>query len=65
MTHDQDPKPRIAITIGDPGGVGAEIALKALADPTLAPIADWLLIADHAPLEAPHAHQASTRHRSP
>ena len=36
MTHSQDPRPRIAITIGDPGGIGAEIALKALADPRLA-----------------------------
>ncbi len=52
MTPKQHPKPRIAITIGDPGGVGAEIALKALADPSLAPIADWLLITDAAPLEA-------------
>ena len=52
MTPTQDPKPRIAITIGDPGGVGAEIALKALADPALATIADWLLITDAAPLEA-------------
>lgn len=52
MTHAQDPKPRIAITIGDPGGVGAEIALKALTDPALANIADWLLITDPAPLAA-------------
>ena len=52
MTHAQDPKPRIAITIGDPGGVGAEIALKALADPALANVADWLLVADPAPLAA-------------
>jgi 4-phospho-D-threonate 3-dehydrogenase / 4-phospho-D-erythronate 3-dehydrogenase len=45
-------RPRIAITIGDPAGIGAEIALKALADPALAPLADWLLIADRAALEA-------------
>jgi 4-hydroxythreonine-4-phosphate dehydrogenase len=45
-------KPRIAITIGDPAGIGAEIALKALADPALAPLADWLLIADRVALEA-------------
>ncbi len=47
-----NPKPRIAITIGDPGGIGSEIALKALADPALADIAEWLLIADLAPLVA-------------
>jgi 4-hydroxythreonine-4-phosphate dehydrogenase len=44
--------PRIAISIGDPAGVGAEIALKALADPELASLADWFLIADHAALDA-------------
>jgi len=44
--------PRIAITIGDPAGIGAEIALKALSDPALAPVADWLLIADTAALDA-------------
>ncbi len=52
MIHTQYPKPRIAITIGDPGGIGAEIALKALTDPSLADVAEWLLIADPAPLEA-------------
>ena len=52
MTPTQDPKPRIAITIGDPGGIGAEIALKALADPALANVAEWLLITDPAPLAA-------------
>jgi 4-hydroxythreonine-4-phosphate dehydrogenase len=44
--------PRIAITIGDPAGVGAEIALKALADRDLLPLADWILIGDHIALEA-------------
>jgi 4-hydroxythreonine-4-phosphate dehydrogenase len=52
MPQAQQSKPRVAITIGDPGGVGAEIALKALADSALANVADWLLIADQAPLEA-------------
>jgi 4-hydroxythreonine-4-phosphate dehydrogenase len=44
--------PRIAISIGDPAGVGAEIALKALSDKTVAPLAQWLLIADSAALYA-------------
>ncbi len=44
--------PRIAISIGDPAGVGAEIALKALSDPAVAGIAEWLLIADVAALIA-------------
>ena len=43
---------RIAVTIGDPAGVGAEIALKALRDDSIAPLADWLLVADSAALAA-------------
>jgi 4-hydroxythreonine-4-phosphate dehydrogenase len=43
---------RIAISIGDPAGVGAEIALKALADPDLGRLAHWLLVADRAALGA-------------
>jgi len=45
-------QPRIAITIGDPAGVGAEIALKALADRDLLALADWIVLGDHAALEA-------------
>jgi 4-hydroxythreonine-4-phosphate dehydrogenase len=44
--------PRIAITIGDPAGVGAEIALKALAGDELLSLADWIVIGDHTALEA-------------
>jgi 4-hydroxythreonine-4-phosphate dehydrogenase len=43
---------RIAISIGDPAGVGAEIALKALGDSSVAPLAQWILIADAAALHA-------------
>lgn len=43
---------RIAISIGDPAGVGAEIALKALRDDSLASLAQWILIADKAALHA-------------
>ena len=43
---------RIAISIGDPAGVGAEIALKALQDQSVASLAQWLLIADSAALNA-------------
>jgi 4-hydroxythreonine-4-phosphate dehydrogenase len=43
---------RIAVTIGDPAGVGAEIVLKALADPSIAEQADWVVIGDEAPLQA-------------
>ena len=41
---------RIAISIGDPAGVGAEIALKALRDDSIASLAHWILIADSAAL---------------
>ncbi|MGA3129812.1 MAG: 4-hydroxythreonine-4-phosphate dehydrogenase PdxA [Terracidiphilus sp.] len=43
---------RIAISIGDPAGVGAEIALKALRDDSVAALAQWILIADKAVLNA-------------
>jgi 4-hydroxythreonine-4-phosphate dehydrogenase len=44
--------PKIAVTIGDPGGIGAEIALKALADSEISHAADWHLIGDKIALEA-------------
>jgi 4-hydroxythreonine-4-phosphate dehydrogenase len=43
---------RIAISIGDPAGIGAEIALKALQDQSVASLARWLLIGDSAALNA-------------
>jgi 4-phospho-D-threonate 3-dehydrogenase / 4-phospho-D-erythronate 3-dehydrogenase len=43
---------RIAISIGDPAGVGAEIALKALQDQGVASLAQWILIADSAALDS-------------
>jgi 4-hydroxythreonine-4-phosphate dehydrogenase len=47
-------RPRIAITIGDPAGIGAEVALKALAHATDEDraAADWLLIGDPLALAA-------------
>lgn len=47
-----DPKPRIAITLGDPAGVGAEVALKALCDRAVRDAAKWVLVGDAAPLRA-------------
>ncbi|MGH9584694.1 MAG: 4-hydroxythreonine-4-phosphate dehydrogenase PdxA, partial [Bryobacteraceae bacterium] len=38
--------PAIALTIGDPSGIGPEIVLKALADPELAPLARWIVVGD-------------------
>lgn len=47
-------RPRIAITIGDPAGVGAEVALKALSQATAEDrnAADWLLLGDPVALTA-------------
>lgn len=44
--------PRIAVTIGDPAGVGAEVVLKALEDDALAAMAEWIVVGDAAALEA-------------
>jgi len=44
--------PRIAVSIGDPAGVGAEIVLKALADRDLLAIAEWVVVGDDAALAA-------------
>ena len=44
--------PRIAITIGDPAGVGPEVALKALAHRDAVGQAQWVLIGDDAALVA-------------
>ncbi|MDE3103740.1 MAG: 4-hydroxythreonine-4-phosphate dehydrogenase PdxA [Acidobacteriota bacterium] len=44
--------PRIAVTLGDPAGIGAEVTLKALADPALRRSAEWVLVGDGAALRA-------------
>lgn len=44
--------PRIAVTIGDPAGVGAEIAIQALADRDLLDLAEWIVVGDTAALNA-------------
>lgn len=40
-------KPSIAITMGDPGGIGPEIIIKALCAPELKNIADYHIIGDY------------------
>jgi 4-hydroxythreonine-4-phosphate dehydrogenase len=42
----EDKQRSIAITIGDPAGVGAEVTLKALADPDVASLANWIVVGD-------------------
>ena len=43
--------PVVAITIGDPAGIGPEVVIKALADPQLAPLAHWTVVGDARLLE--------------
>ena len=38
--------PRIALTMGDPAGVGPEIVVKAVADPEMAALARWIVVGD-------------------
>jgi 4-hydroxythreonine-4-phosphate dehydrogenase len=44
-------RPRIGVTVGDPAGIGPEIAMKAAADPALAEACDIVLYGPHAPDE--------------
>jgi 4-phospho-D-threonate 3-dehydrogenase / 4-phospho-D-erythronate 3-dehydrogenase len=43
--------PTIALTMGDPAGIGPEIILKALADPAVASLARWIVVGDGRVLE--------------
>ncbi|KAJ5625735.1 hypothetical protein N7510_002044 [Penicillium lagena] len=45
-------RPRIAITLGDPAGVGPELAAKLLADPKNRARADLLVLSDRSEVEA-------------
>lgn len=47
----QDRKPLIAITMGDPGGIGAEVIVKALADEKLRKSARFIIFGMHEILE--------------
>ena len=39
-------KPTVALTAGDPAGVGPEVVLKALADETVSGLARWIVVGD-------------------
>ena len=45
--------PVIALTMGDPAGIGPEIVGKALADPELVPLAKWIAVGDGRLLHLP------------
>ncbi len=38
--------PTLAVTLGDPAGIGPEVVLKALADPAVAGLANWAIVGD-------------------
>jgi 4-hydroxythreonine-4-phosphate dehydrogenase len=44
-------RPVIAVTFGDPAGIGPEVVLKALADPEVSSLAEWKVVGDGAVLE--------------
>src|ERR1700722_16005821 len=44
-------KPTIAVTIGDPAGVGPEVALKALSNTTVQALASWIVVGDRSALD--------------
>ncbi len=43
--------PAIAVTVGDPAGIGPEVVLKALADPEVARRANWIIVGDGSVLD--------------
>lgn len=50
MNTDSKTLPRIAISIGDPAGIGPEVVVKALADPEISRLAGWIVVGDAAVL---------------
>jgi 4-hydroxythreonine-4-phosphate dehydrogenase len=46
MTASQTEKPRLAVTLGDPAGIGPELVARLLAEPSTAETADIVLISD-------------------
>ncbi|HSU18863.1 MAG TPA: 4-hydroxythreonine-4-phosphate dehydrogenase PdxA [Acidobacteriaceae bacterium] len=45
-------RPRVVITLGDPAGVGGEITLKALSDPAVTGSAEFVVLGDRAAVSA-------------
>jgi 4-hydroxythreonine-4-phosphate dehydrogenase len=44
--------PKIAVTLGDPAGVGGEVILKAIADPEISSSAELIVLGDRVAIEA-------------
>jgi len=44
-------KPKVAVTLGDPAGIGPEVTVKALAAPEVSPAAEWIVVGARAVAE--------------
>ena len=64
MSTDSETFPRIAISIGDPAGIGPEVVVKALIDPEVSRLADWLIVGDTAVIRRAEAQSALTQSTS-
>lgn len=51
LRTERSPRPRIAIAMGDPAGIGPEVTLKALADPALTQECDITVVGSRAVLQ--------------
>lgn len=45
------PGPIITVTVGDPGGVGPEVVVRSLCDPSIAALARWLVVGSRRALD--------------
>ena len=45
-TYDFNSRPSIAVSVGDPSGIGPEVSLKALVDAKVRNLAQWILVGD-------------------
>jgi 4-hydroxythreonine-4-phosphate dehydrogenase len=51
MSDEPSTPPIIAVTMGDPAGIGPEVVLKALSDRTVATLARWVIVGDQTVLD--------------
>ena len=52
MSAEASRPPKIAITAGDPAGIGPEVVVKALADPVIGGLARWTIVGDATAFQA-------------
>jgi 4-hydroxythreonine-4-phosphate dehydrogenase len=46
MSRSRTITPVVVITVGDPAGIGPEVVAKALADPDVSSLAEWIIVGD-------------------